>query len=648
MAKKNYNIVVRRLNAGFSQSDLQNILNTEFKYEVPIILEKYNSNGIIIYYDLIFYNLIPEYDVLYTTSRNNKILINPTRNNLQNEINKKYNENCFVETLKISNYDCVFHNNNASAVSDNILDIISTVPTSTTIPFINYDTRDEIVKGASSSIIPSTSGATPITYSISPSLPTGLTFDVNTGIISGILNIDFEGYFLVTAKNSFGDGYAGVRVKTVTPSPPVIVYDLNYELIVSDFTSIFPTLVEGDTPITFSISPALPAGLTFDSNTGEINGVPTTQTVLTSYTVTATNAYGSSTSVFDLEVTGINFEVLFTTTRVRSRDGINYGTSAEWVDLNNSIFITDVNSFVTFLNSGGCDNGTNGNNVNNIIVSDISNFVLNTEVVGGITYYKIRAKISTSSQFYTFRCIPHDPTVASFNNKGINDKLIVRELPDTISAFYQSHYNTLYELVSYTLPNISCRLVYNFRNNISSDFININTFNGSNLYIDFNNPTFANPADFENLFINNKITLNPSILILTIVFGEYGTSQGNLTSPFLNTINIMCPNLKEIFLRHANSFINTTNNTTNLFTSFPNSLENFLIVDYFKDVTLFSDMFLNGAVLTNRWSFFAISTLFGNKLPGWDNLKNNTFRINQMKSLIIFNGNTDPFAINIS
>lgn len=59
--------------------------------------------------------------------------------------------------------------------------------------------------------------------------------------------------------------------------------------------------VSGTTPITFSVSPALPAGLSLSSTTGEITGTPQAASAQTTYTVTATNRVGSTTK--DIKIT---------------------------------------------------------------------------------------------------------------------------------------------------------------------------------------------------------------------------------------------------------------------------------------------------------------------------------------------------------
>jgi autotransporter-associated beta strand protein len=59
----------------------------------------------------------------------------------------------------------------------------------------------------------------------------------------------------------------------------------------------------GSPVVSYSVSPALPAGLTLNTSTGVITGTPTTVTATASYTVTATNAAGSTTASLSITVT---------------------------------------------------------------------------------------------------------------------------------------------------------------------------------------------------------------------------------------------------------------------------------------------------------------------------------------------------------
>ncbi len=65
--------------------------------------------------------------------------------------------------------------------------------------------------------------------------------------------------------------------------------------------------------VSYSISPSLPAGLSFNTNTGVISGTPTATSAAASYTVTATNASGSTTAAFSIQTMNTHFNVAFDT-----------------------------------------------------------------------------------------------------------------------------------------------------------------------------------------------------------------------------------------------------------------------------------------------------------------------------------------------
>ena len=57
-----------------------------------------------------------------------------------------------------------------------------------------------------------------------------------------------------------------------------------------------PATEDGETPIIYAISPALPAGVTLDTSTGDISGDPTAETAEADYTLTATDDNGIETT----------------------------------------------------------------------------------------------------------------------------------------------------------------------------------------------------------------------------------------------------------------------------------------------------------------------------------------------------------------
>lgn len=89
---------------------------------------------------------------------------------------------------------------------------------------------------------------------------------------------------------------------TPTPPPsspaPFIAYaQTQYALDTGIFASLTPTST-GGTVVTWTVSPALPAGLSLNAATGIISGTPTSATASATYVVTATNSGGNDT--FDL------------------------------------------------------------------------------------------------------------------------------------------------------------------------------------------------------------------------------------------------------------------------------------------------------------------------------------------------------------
>ncbi|MFZ8455699.1 Ig domain-containing protein, partial [Staphylococcus aureus] len=70
---------------------------------------------------------------------------------------------------------------------------------------------------------------------------------------------------------------------------------------VSSFTPV--TGSGGTTPLTYGISPTLPAGLSFNTSTGAITGTPTAISAAATYTVTVSDANTASASnTFSLAV----------------------------------------------------------------------------------------------------------------------------------------------------------------------------------------------------------------------------------------------------------------------------------------------------------------------------------------------------------
>ena len=152
-------------------------------------------------------------------------------------------------------------------------------------------------------------GTTPLGYSVSPPLPTGLSMAPSTGAVTGTPGItssaatytvtvtDANG---VTAMASFSLSVNG----TVAASQAVPSTSLTQNHAASAFTPV--TGSGGTAPLGYSVSPLLPTGLSMASGTGTISGTASVASVATTHTVTVTDANNATAMAgFSLTVNGV-------------------------------------------------------------------------------------------------------------------------------------------------------------------------------------------------------------------------------------------------------------------------------------------------------------------------------------------------------
>ena len=151
---------------------------------------------------------------------------------------------------------------------------------------------------------PSSQGDVLEAFFLAPALPAGLSFDLDTGVISGTPTaLSAATDYTVTAANSGGSTTTTVAITVTDVAPSELTYSLNPAtytrgMAITDNT---PSLT-GGAVIAFSIDPALPAGLSFDTATAVISGTPTALSAMTDYMVTATNSGGSTTATVTITV----------------------------------------------------------------------------------------------------------------------------------------------------------------------------------------------------------------------------------------------------------------------------------------------------------------------------------------------------------
>ena len=138
-------------------------------------------------------------------------------------------------------------------------------------------------------------------YTISGSLPLGLSFNYVTGAVTGTPTATGSSTVTITAANSSGTSVAATLTINVTPKAPVITYTTPDAYTTTSVVSLSPTNT-GGAVVTYS-APSLPAGLLINASTGVISGTPTAASAATNYTISATNTGGTGTFVINIAVT---------------------------------------------------------------------------------------------------------------------------------------------------------------------------------------------------------------------------------------------------------------------------------------------------------------------------------------------------------
>ena len=143
-------------------------------------------------------------------------------------------------------------------------------------------------------------------YSISPALPTGLILNTITGVISGIPTTPVtNASYTITATNSTGSTTATITITVNISAPTSLTYGG------TSFTYITGVAVTPLLPVvtgvvtSYSVSPALPAGLSLNTATGIISGSATATQGSILYTITGTNAVGATVATMTITVNAL-------------------------------------------------------------------------------------------------------------------------------------------------------------------------------------------------------------------------------------------------------------------------------------------------------------------------------------------------------
>lgn len=153
---------------------------------------------------------------------------------------------------------------------------------------------------------PISTGGAVVSYVIAPNLPASLSINSATGIISGTpTSVSPLTTYTIIGTNSGGTGKSTIAIQ-INPNPvviPNITYSPDTVAVVYGLgiTPMVPTNTGGTG--TYSITPALPSGLSISSVTGIISGTPLFVQGQLSYTVSCTNASGTGMHTVKIRIT---------------------------------------------------------------------------------------------------------------------------------------------------------------------------------------------------------------------------------------------------------------------------------------------------------------------------------------------------------
>ena len=147
-------------------------------------------------------------------------------------------------------------------------------------------------------------GSTPLTWTLEGTLPDGIEFDLDKGKFSGTPTTAGISMFRVSLSNSAGFVSKVYTLNVGTLLPRIMPNSLKKGTDGKAYKMTIKTK-NGTEPITLSLEGTLPAGLSFDSDTGVIEGTPTETCTNRTIKITATNPGGKIAKNYSLTINAV-------------------------------------------------------------------------------------------------------------------------------------------------------------------------------------------------------------------------------------------------------------------------------------------------------------------------------------------------------
>jgi hypothetical protein len=175
-----------------------------------------------------------------------------------------------------------------------------------TLAISTHTLPDGIVGTPYEYTLQSSRGTPPLTWSVTPALPVGLTLDTSTGTMSGTPTVDStKSSYRFTVKDSATPSESSAADLTLEIKPAASGLKITTTALPDGApNTAYSAKLEasgGTAPLNWTVTPVLPDGLTLNASTGIISGTPTAAVQKTKFKFMVTdNAKPAASSTVEL------------------------------------------------------------------------------------------------------------------------------------------------------------------------------------------------------------------------------------------------------------------------------------------------------------------------------------------------------------